>query len=104
MQMKAAYNSFVVVDCKKRKTVFVTQSARKAREALTPGFRIEVWNSGYKVETIYYKDIIFMSEYCIAEKEYIKQKQHNHEMRNERRRCHGVESAKPEEPRRPTRG
>lgn len=99
---KTACNSFVAVDCKKRKTVFVTQSARKARSALAPGLRIEVWNSGSKVETIYYKSIEFMTEYCLAEKEYIRQKQHNHEMRNERRRCHGVESAKPTESGRPT--
>jgi len=99
---KTAYNSFVVADCKQRKNVLVTQSAKKARDAMRPGLRIEVWNSGYKVETIYYKDIIFMSEYCIAEKEYIRQKQHNHEMRNERRRWHGVESAKSDEPQRPT--
>ena len=97
---KTAYNSFVVADCRAKKNVLVTQSAKKARDAMRPGLRIEVWNSGRLVEKIYHKDLIFMSEYCIAEKEYHRQKQRNHEMRNERRRmANGVESAKPCEPR-----
>lgn len=86
MQMKAAYNSFVVVDCKKRKTVFVTQSARKAKAALEKGRKIEVWNSGSLVESIYSTDGELFQPYVEAEKEYIAEKQRRHEERNARRR------------------
>ena len=84
-----ANSTFVVADCRARKNVLVTQSAKRARDAMRPGLRIEVWNSGRLVEKIYYKELYFMAEYCIAEKEYHRQKQRNHEMRNERRRSNG---------------
>ena len=49
----AVYNTFVVVDCKKRKPILVTSSARKASTLLKSGIRIEVWNENKKVETLY---------------------------------------------------
>jgi hypothetical protein len=71
----ATYNTFVVVDCKKRTPTLVTSSARKARSVLTTGFRIEVWNDNKKVNTIYYKNQSRLGQYITLEKEYIRQKQ-----------------------------
>ncbi len=71
----AAYNTFVVVDCKKRTPTLVTSSARKARSVLTSGFRIDVWNDNNKVNTIYYKTQALLGQYIKLEKEYIRQKQ-----------------------------
>lgn len=44
----AAYNTFVVVDCKKRTPILVTSSARKARGNLSVGYRVEVWSDNKK--------------------------------------------------------
>lgn len=71
----AAYNTFVVVDCKKRTPTLVTSSARKARGVLAMGFRIEVWSDNNKVNTIYYKTQSRLGQYIKLEKEYIRQKQ-----------------------------
>lgn len=95
---KTAYNSFVVVDCKSRRNVLCTQSARKATDALEKGRRIEVWNSGSIVERIYSGQRHEMTPYIDAEREYIGQKQKRHEERNERRRAYG---SKPEIPGKP---
>ena len=43
-------NVFVVYDCKKRKNVLITQSARKANKSLRVGIKIEVWNENGFVE------------------------------------------------------
>lgn len=71
----AAYNTFVVVDCKQRTPTLVTSSARKARGVLGVGFRIEVWNDNNKISTIYYKNQSTLKDYILLEKEYIRQKQ-----------------------------
>ena len=71
----AIYNTFVVIDCKKRQPVLVTSSARKARGLLTSGFRIDVWNDNSKVNSIYYKTKSLLNKYISLEKAYIKQKQ-----------------------------
>lgn len=71
----ATYNTFVVMDCKKRAPVLVTSSARKARGVLTNGFRIEVWSDNEIKEKIYHKSQKFLHPYIEAEKEYIRQKQ-----------------------------
>ena len=84
--MKTGYNSFIVVDCKKRKTVMVTNSARKTWPLLQKGFRVEVWNSGCIVEKIYSNEKQFLYTYVSMEKEYIGQKQRNHEERNKKRK------------------
>ena len=85
----ANYNTFLVVDCKTRKPVLVTSSARKANEKLRTGLRIEVWNENIIVQTIYQEDrkqgVEPMQPYIAAEKEYIRQKQARAEAKNRRR-------------------
>ena len=71
----ATYNTFVVVNCKKKTVLLVTSSARKAISNLTTGFRIEVWSENMKVETIYTKNRKNIKPYIALEKNYIKQKQ-----------------------------
>lgn len=87
----ANYNTFVVVDCKSRKSILTTSSARKSSRLLQKGIRIEVWNGNVKVETIYDADRKKekgnpMSPYIEKEREYIRQKQARAEMRNKRRK------------------
>ena len=86
---KYVYNTFVVMDCKKRKPVMVTSSARKAAELLEVGRRIEVWNANMLVEKIHAKEKrerYPMRPYIQAEKDHIAQKQKRAEMRNCTRR------------------
>ena len=82
----ANYNTFIVVDCKSKKSILTTSSARKSAKLLQPGIRIDVWNNNQKVETVYYKDRTPMKPYIEAEKEYIRQKQARAEERNKRRK------------------
>ena len=82
----ANYNTFIVVDCKSRKSILTTSSARKSAKLLRTGFRIDVWNDNQKVETVYAKDRTPMKPYIEAEKEYIRQKQARAEERNRRKR------------------
>lgn len=81
---KRCYNTFVLTECKTGRNIIVTSSARKANDLLCKGRRIEVWNSNEKVETIYRKnkgERNPMRPYIEAEREYIRQKQHNAERR-----------------------
>ena len=86
----ANYNTFIVVDCKSRKSILTTSSARKAYKLLEAGIRIDVWNNNEKIETIYAKDKKEkrnpMKSYIELEKEYIRQKQKRAEERNKKRR------------------
>jgi len=82
----ANYNTFVVVDCKSRKSILTTSSARKSSRLLQKGYRIDVWNNNEKIETVYAKDRTPMKPYIEAEREYIRQKQARAEARNKRRR------------------
>ena len=82
----ANYNTFMVVDCKSRKSILTTSSARKSNRLLQTGFRIDVWNNNEKVETIYAKDRTPMKPYIEAEREYIRQKQARAEERNKGKR------------------
>lgn len=87
----ANYNTFVVVDCKTRKSFLTTSSARKASAELRAGVRIEVWNGNSKVETIYNADRKRergnpMAPYISAEKQYIRRKQELATQRNARRK------------------
>ena len=82
----ANYNTFIVVDCKSRKSILTTSSARKSSRLLQTGFRIDVWNDNQKIDTIYAKDRAPMKPYIDAEKEYIRQKQARAEERNKRRK------------------
>lgn len=82
---KYCYNTFVVVDCKTRKNVLVTSSARKATAMLQKGRKIEVWNVNQKVEVIYsktHREPFPMKCYIEAEKEYFGKKQRAAEHRN----------------------
>ena len=89
---KTAYNSFVVVECKTRTNVLCTQSARKALAALEKGRKIEVWNNGSLVESVYSTDGELFQPYVEAEKAYIAEKQKRATERNERRRSYGEEA------------
>ena len=89
----ANYNTFVVVNCTTRKPVITTSSARKAYKELQTGIRIEVWNNNNLVERIYESDKKEgnpMKPYIDMEKEYIRKKQENATLRNQRRRTRGI--------------
>ena len=78
----ANYNTFVVVDCKSRKSILTTSSARKAKKLLSVGFRIDIWNNNEKIDTVHYNEPIKMKPFVMAEKEYIRKKQQDAERRN----------------------
>lgn len=84
---KANYNTFVVVDCKRRLNLEVTSSARKASSMMRTGVKIEVWNCNGLVETIHAleREANPMKPYINAEKEYIGKKQMRSEERNRQR-------------------
>ena len=82
----ANYNTFIVVDCKSKKSILTTSSARKSAKLLQTGYRIDVWNNNEKLETVYAKDRSPMKPYIEAEREYIRQKQARAEERNKRRK------------------
>lgn len=77
MMAKYCYNTFVVQDCKNRKVLLVTSSARKAVAMFQKGRCIEVWNCNLLVEriTMKSKDARPMQIYIEAEKKYIGDKQ-----------------------------
>ena len=89
----ANYNTFVVVNCKTRKPVITTSSARKAYAELQTGIRIEVWNNNVLIERIYesnkYREGNPMQPYIDMEKEYIRKKQELATLRNQRRKSSG---------------
>jgi hypothetical protein len=78
----AKYNTFVVCDCRKRSTVLVTSSARKANAALWKGRRVDVWNENERTLTIYAHQAGKFRNYLQAEKEYIRKKQLEAEVKN----------------------
>ena len=81
----ANYNTFIVMQTKGGKPVLVTSSARKAKQLLATGVRIEVWCENAKVETIYMKTQAALVKYLSAEKAYIREKQARAEERNKAR-------------------
>ena len=87
----ADYNTFLIVDCKTRKPIMTTSSARKARKERRTGVRIEVWNNNVLVEKIYesdkYKALDPLAPYINAEREYIAKKQAK---ARKKRIAHGV--------------
>lgn len=87
----ANYNTFLVVDCKARKPILTTSSARKAQKELRTGVRIEVWNNNVLVERIYEADMRReqnpLAKYIQAEREYIGRKQAKATERNRRRKA-----------------
>jgi len=82
----ANYNTFVVVDCNSKKIILTTSSARKARQELYVGRRIEVWNDNLQVKKIYQRNKEELNSYVKIEKEYIGRKQREAEQRNKARR------------------
>lgn len=86
----AKYNTFVVYDCKKRKNVLVTSSARKAKCELHTGIKVEVWSENTLVEIIYAKFLKSIDKYVSLEKQYIANKQAEAELRNKRRKNRGI--------------
>ena len=81
----ANYNTFSVVDCKTRKTILTTSSARKANLELKTGTKIEVWNSNALVDTIYQRNREKIRPFIQAEKDYIREKQAQANERNKKR-------------------
>ena len=80
------HNVFVIYNCKKRKNVLITSSARKAKSELRTGIKIEVWNESGIIETIYARYPKKMNRYISLQKEYIAKKQLNAELKNKRRK------------------
>lgn len=81
----AKYNTFLVITTKGR-PLLVTSSARKARQMLQTGIRVEVWSSNAKTETVYQRTRFLLDKYVTAEREYIRAKQAAAEQRNKQRR------------------
>lgn len=79
------YNTFVVLDCKTRKILLVTSSARKALKLLEKGKKIEIWSDNELQDVVYIKYSFKMVEYVSFEKEFIKMKQLKAEARNRKR-------------------
>ena len=88
--LMARYNTFVVVDCARRKVLMVTSSARKANSYLAKGVRVEVWSDNSLVERIYERDKSRekcpLGPYIDMERDYIRKKQQKAEQRNSRKR------------------
>lgn len=81
----AKYNTFLVLTTKGR-PLLVTSSARKARNLLRVGVRVEVWSANTMTEKIYHRTRHLLDKYVAAEREYIRAKQEAAERRNKRRR------------------
>lgn len=81
----AKYNTFLVLSTK-GKPLLVTSSARKARQMLQTGVRVEVWSANDRAETIYHRTRRELDKYVTAEREYIRNKQAAAEQRNKRRK------------------
>lgn len=83
----AKYNTFVVQKTNSGQAVLVTSSARKVKQILTVGFRVEVWSENRKQETIHTRTAKRLDKYITAEREYIRNKQAKAEARNKARRA-----------------
>ena len=81
----AKYNTFLVMTTKGQ-SVLVTSSAKKARQLLQTGVRVEVWSDNAREETIYARTRSLLDKYVGAEREYIRAKQAAAEHRNRKRR------------------
>lgn len=82
----ADYNTFVLYNCKSRKPIITTSSARKVAKQLDVGCRIEVWNNNKLVSKIYKSNETDLRPYINAEKEYIRKKQEKATLRNAKKR------------------
>ena len=81
----ASYKTFLIMSTAGR-PLLVTSSARKARQQLRTGVRVEVWSANAKAEVIYDRTRHQLDKYVTAEREYIRAKQAAAEQRNKRRR------------------
>lgn len=79
-------NVFVVVDCKQRKTVLATPSARKAQCVLRKGLKVEIWVDNIHFDTVYSNEADKFMPFILQEKQYIGRKQKRAEERNKLRR------------------
>ncbi len=82
----AMYNTFLVMDCRSRRPLLVTSSARKAVRALETGRRVEVWCENELVRTVYAKTRQDMREYTEIERQYIRAKQERATAARQRRK------------------
>lgn len=89
----ANYNTFIAQETKGGKTLIVTSSARKVKNLLTSGVRIEVWSNNQKTETIYTKTISLLDKYLESEREYVKEKQAKAKKKKDARRVRANERA-----------
>ena len=89
----ANYNTFIAQETKGGKTMLLTSSARKVKQLLAPGVRIEVWSANQKTETIYTKTSALLEKYIEDERQYIREKQAKAEKRNQARRVRANERA-----------
>lgn len=82
----AKYNTFVVCNSRTGKTILVTSSARKARNELRLGRRIEVWNGNRQEHKIIWRNRERIKPYIQAERDYIGRRQLAAEMKNKARK------------------
>lgn len=82
----AMTNTFVVIDCKQRKIVLATPSARKAQSMLEKGRKVEIWIDNIHFDTVYSKQAEKLKPFTLQEKQWIGKKQKRAEDRNKRRR------------------
>lgn len=82
----AMTNTFVVIDCKQRKTVLATPSASKAKCVLRKGLKVEIWIDNIHFETVYSQQLDKLIPFTLQEKQYIQRKQKHAEKRNRRRK------------------
>lgn len=80
-------SAFVVINCKQRKTVLTTLSARKAKNALIKGLKVEIWVDNNLFDTAYSNQTEKLNIFVAKEKQFIGRKQKMAEERNKRRRC-----------------
>ena len=83
----AKYNTFVVQKTNNGQAVLVTSSARKVKQMLTVGLRVEVWSENQKQEIVHTRTAKKLDKYITAEREYIRNKQARAEARNKARRA-----------------
>lgn len=82
----ANYNTFILIDTKKRRNILTSSSARKVKKLFVAGDRIDVWNGNVLVDVIYNRNFSDINKYVVLEKERIAIKQKQAEERNRRRR------------------
>lgn len=79
-------NAFVVINCKQRKIILTTLSARKAQDTLKKGLKVEIWIDNIHFDTIYSRQIEKFKPFTLQEKQWIGKKQKAAERRNRMRK------------------